>query len=147
MTQFNSLFSLASKKTSKVHITYPVWEEPLVISGFPSQRASNVEIIPMSCHHHIIGALCSHVPSGVIPGIYPYFSWLLHWYHDCSCVSTHPYMIGVQSIGTKPLKNVPTLCMILWGYSTPEYMATMQGNTVTDTLHVYTYIPICTDTS
>ena len=38
---FNSLFSLTSKKTSK-----------LVTGGFPSQRASYVENVSISWHHH-----------------------------------------------------------------------------------------------
>ena len=41
-----------SKKTSRFHITGPLWGEPPMTNGFSSQRASNAENIPMSwCNH------------------------------------------------------------------------------------------------
>ena len=77
----NCLFKmLATKKTSKIAITAPLcWEttgvgfphkgqvlwmvcpslamcswNPLVTGGFPTQRASNVECVSRSWHHHIL---------------------------------------------------------------------------------------------
>ena len=46
------------KKLSKLCITcWPLCEgNPLVTSGFPSQRASNADSLSMSCHHHDKGS-------------------------------------------------------------------------------------------
>ena len=54
---FFGLFWLTSKKISKLHITgyWPFGRgrlNPSVTDGFPSQKASNVEIISMSSYHH-----------------------------------------------------------------------------------------------
>ena len=46
---FNSFF----RRTSKLCITVPLWGNPLVSGGFPSQRTSNAEHIFMSWHCHI----------------------------------------------------------------------------------------------
>ena len=45
-------FRLSTKKISKPHTTLPWWEKPPVIGGFPSQRASNTDNIPMPWHLH-----------------------------------------------------------------------------------------------
>ena len=44
---FNILFGLR-----KMCILDPLWGETLVIGGFPTQRASNAESIPIPWHHH-----------------------------------------------------------------------------------------------
>ena len=49
---FNDVFRLTTTtKKLKPPITVPLWGESIT-DGFPSQRASNVESIPMSRHHH-----------------------------------------------------------------------------------------------
>ena len=52
--QFNSLFNslYMSNKTSKIHITGPLWEES-TDTIFPPQRAINVERVIMSWYHHV----------------------------------------------------------------------------------------------
>ena len=50
---FHSLFKPTTKKTSKLYITDPLWGNPPVTGRFPSQRATNVERISMSWHHHM----------------------------------------------------------------------------------------------
>ena len=47
----NSLFRTTPKKTLKLHITSPWWEESNSNWGFPSQSACNVESVSMSWHH------------------------------------------------------------------------------------------------
>ena len=44
----NRLFMLTTKETSKLHITDPLWGEPLLTGVFLSQGASNVESFSMS---------------------------------------------------------------------------------------------------
>ena len=48
---FNSLFRLTTKKISKLCMAGPFKGKQLMISGFPSQRASNVESVSISWHH------------------------------------------------------------------------------------------------
>ena len=48
----NPLFRRRSKKTSKLCLTGLCEGNPLVTSGFPSQRASNVEKVSIWWHHH-----------------------------------------------------------------------------------------------
>ena len=45
-------FQAHNKETWKLIITGPLWGESTVTSGFPSQRASNAENIPMPWHQH-----------------------------------------------------------------------------------------------
>ena len=52
-----SLFRLTSKETIKAPHYWPLCVgNPLVTSGFPSQRASNADSISMPCHHHDKGS-------------------------------------------------------------------------------------------
>ena len=49
---FNSWFRrVTSNKISKLCITDPLWGNPPVTGGFPSQRASNAESVSMWRHH------------------------------------------------------------------------------------------------
>ena len=48
---------LTSKKTSYLCFTGPLWGKPWLISGFPTQRASNVESASMSRLHHVVTCL------------------------------------------------------------------------------------------
>ena len=50
---FNSLFRLTTKNISKLCMAGPFNGNPLMISGFPSQRASNVESDSMSWHNPV----------------------------------------------------------------------------------------------
>ena len=48
-----ALFRLTSKKTPKLHITGPLYEDnPLVTNGLPSQKASNEESVSMSWDYY-----------------------------------------------------------------------------------------------
>ena len=50
---FKSLFRLTSKRSSELHITGSLLGNPAVTGGFPIQRASNAEIVPLSWGHHV----------------------------------------------------------------------------------------------
>ena len=50
----NRLYRRRSKKTSKPQVTGICEGNPSVIGGFPSQRASNAEIVSISWRHHAI---------------------------------------------------------------------------------------------
>ena len=77
---FNNLCRLITKKKSNICITGLLWGNPLVTSGFPSQRACNAEIMntnlmsiilsgPWSRYHHsnicsdCLSTFCFHWPN------------------------------------------------------------------------------------
>ena len=43
---FNSLFGLTTKKTSRQRVPVPLWGELMYYREFPSQRASNAQMLP-----------------------------------------------------------------------------------------------------
>ena len=51
---FSSSSRLTTKKISKVHVTGPLWENPLVSNGFPAQMARRADSVSMSWRHHAI---------------------------------------------------------------------------------------------
>ena len=65
----NRLFRWRSKKTSKLHVTGLCEGNPPVAGGFPSQRASNMEMFPFddiimvfcTCFSYVISSYLSHV--------------------------------------------------------------------------------------
>ena len=60
-SQFTCLLSViqqfvkAGIQTSKFYVTGPLWGEPPVTDGFPSQRASNVKSVSTSWRHDYSG--------------------------------------------------------------------------------------------
>ena len=62
-----------SKRISKLRIIGPLWGNPLIASGFPSQRVSNAEKVLISWHHHeniyfvIIGLYHDGMETNVVP--------------------------------------------------------------------------------
>ena len=51
---FSSSSRLTTKKISKVHVTGPLWGNPLVSNGFPAQMARRADSVSMSWRHHAI---------------------------------------------------------------------------------------------